>query len=174
MNLEVEDRVNKITDMLHKGAKYAHVGFWFIFVFLVGGLALSGYIWFIVKKQFQTGAAKVKFARFLLIGLGVIILILWIVMFITTAGSAALSASCGFVIEVNKDNREVLKYFNLSETVERVIEECVYSDSEGDLNRAFNPYPEGTVQDTVNGYTENMYQLFEGIATYLKWQPTAT
>lgn len=62
-----------------------------------------------------------KFGRILLIVLSFFILILWIVMFIMTAGSAALSSSCGFIVEINRDNREALNLFSFSDNVYEAI-----------------------------------------------------
>lgn len=95
-------------------------------------------------------------------------------MFIMTAGSAALSASCGFIVEINRDNKEVLKYFSFSDNVYEAINQCAFSDSEGDLNQAFNPYPEGSSKIATDGMITNMYTLFEGFATYTKWRASAT
>lgn len=56
---------------------------------------------------------------------------LWLLLFLMIIGSAALSASCGYVIELNRDNRAVLDYFELDDEVRQIADQCIFSDSEG-------------------------------------------
>lgn len=63
--------------------------------------------------------------------LGFMILLLWLLLFLMLIGSAALSASCGYVIELNRDNSSVLDYFELDQEVRDIADQCIFSDSEG-------------------------------------------
>ena len=119
LTTKVKDKAISIVDKLDKGAKYGHTSFWILFAFMIICVVLSGFIWFIIYKNLKTGGGRIRLGRALLVILSLFILGMWIVLFVMLTGSAVLSSSCGYLIEINRNKKEMLDYFELDPQVKQ-------------------------------------------------------
>lgn len=131
LTAKMKERALIIVDKLDKGAKYGHSSFWIIFAFMIVTVILSACIWFIIYRNQKLGGGRLRLGRALLVILSLFILGIWIVLFVMLAGSALLSGSCGFLVEINRNNKEMLDYFELDPMIKDAAHHCIFHDSDG-------------------------------------------
>lgn len=52
------------------------------------------------------------------------------------------SGLCGLVVEINRDNKSILDYFDLDKDLNDLANKCIFSYSTGNINEIVNQYPE--------------------------------
>lgn len=165
--------MNKASDMIERGAKYGRIAFWILFCFIFITFTVAIVAWMIGRGNLK-GQGKRALAKFFLVFYGVMLLLLWILIFIMIVGNVILGATCGMVKELNNGNKGILDMFTMSDITKSTINQCFFKDSEGDLSKLYNTYTPGSQEFILlDSSIQNMYQLFDGVSGYVKWKGRA-
>lgn len=166
----LSEDLNKASDMIEKGAQYGRIAFWILFCFVIITFAVAVVAWLVGWGSLK-GRGKRVLAKLFLVLFGLMLLLLWILIFIMIVGNVILGATCGMVKELNNGNKKILDLFDMNDITKSTINQCFFRDSEGDLSKLYNTYTPGSQQFILlDNSIQSMYQLFDGMSGYVKWK----